>query len=166
MCIEVLGAPVMKKLHIRAASMADLDTFFKWANLPEIRENSFHPKLIEFDEHVKWFTEKINDEKTIILIGSYGNQLIGQVRFEEKNQATFEIDIHIDSEFKGQGYGKSILSNSIQFIQENFIGHFQVFAQIFVTNTASIKTFKSCGFIENSSFEINSIECIEMIYKT
>ena len=42
-------------LSLRKVNLNDVELIFKWANDPDVRNNSFNTNQIVWDEHVKWF---------------------------------------------------------------------------------------------------------------
>ena len=60
----------------------DCDLLFKWVNDPEVRENAFNTSPISYEEHVKWFKNKIDSKTSFIYIARVGNSPIGQIRID------------------------------------------------------------------------------------
>src|SRR5205085_124383 len=48
-----------EKLHFRFANEYDVDLYFRWANDPLVRTNSFNQAIVIYQDHVKWFQSKL-----------------------------------------------------------------------------------------------------------
>ena len=53
--------------------------------IKQFRENSFQTNVIAYEQHLNWYKNKMQDEKTQIYILQINKQNIGQVRVDEEN---------------------------------------------------------------------------------
>jgi len=132
---------------LRIAAKSDVKDLFELSNEENVRENSVNSKQIQWDNHVKWFNEKIADEDYLILIAEdENNQFVGQVRYELKNnQATISISIAPD--FRGLDLAAPMISDSAKFLFENNEVVEYILAYIKEINIPSIKAFEQAGYI-------------------
>jgi hypothetical protein len=55
-------------LHLRPASMEDVDLLYRWRNDPECRKNSINTSHIAYGDHCRWFGRKLNTGNNSIFI--------------------------------------------------------------------------------------------------
>lgn len=149
----------MNNLTFRKAIIGDAKIYFDWATEKSVRKYSFNSNDILWDDHKRWFSEKINDTRFCFFIFQNLNQdFVGQVRLEWLNNLDILIGISVSAEFRGYGYGLEMLEKSSHYIltkYENAIIH----AYIKEENKGSITLFQKAGYKlkENIKYEnINS----------
>jgi RimJ/RimL family protein N-acetyltransferase len=98
----------MNNINLRHATIDDCKLIYSWANDSEVRENSFQSDKIVFENHVKWFNEKINSNSSEIYILIVDNNDVGQIRLDCNNDSA-TISYCIDKNFRGKGYGSLII---------------------------------------------------------
>lgn len=125
---------------LREANEDDVKLLFNWVNENEVRANSISQKLISWEDHLKWFNEKINSPVTKIFILVYNTNPVGQIRIDKKD-SRLEIDYSIDKVFRGKGFGKKIVSLLLKkFDKDRFR------AIVKKENQASVSIFTVLGF--------------------
>ena len=146
-------------IKISKANIEHSKKIWEWRNDPVTLNMSFNDKKVSWDEHQKWYKEKLNTKKSIIYISQNHEVLLGVVRFdnfENKNQI-YEISINIAPEMRGKGLGKMILNRSKEtFLKENK-NCSTIKANIKKENKISINLFLKCGFKITFKDEIKSI---------
>ncbi|MGG7035232.1 MAG: GNAT family N-acetyltransferase [Flavobacterium sp.] len=130
------------KLFLREALEADAKLLFDWANEFNVRNNSISQEHIVWENHLKWFKNKLNHLDSEIFILTDGSELLGQIRID-KNDSYWEIDYSIDYKHRGKGFGKQI----VKLLLEKFVTY-KFKAIVRRENLASIKVFNSLGFIK------------------
>lgn len=133
------------EIEFKKATLEDVDILFKWANDIEVRDNSFNSNMIEYSDHVKWVTEKLSSEKTIILIAMANKRKIGQIRLEV-NEDIAVINYSIDKHERGKGFGMKLIEcidNNIKKYSKN-VNVLQ--GEVKKNNIASIKIFEKNNF--------------------
>ncbi len=133
------------QIHHRKAKISDLDLYFEWTNDPATRSNSFNTQEVDYQEHINWFSRKVEDKKALLLVfENEENIAIGQIRIEQKTDENI-IGISIDKNFRGLGLAVPMLTSAC----EVFFTEFQeknIHAYIKKTNLASLNSFKKAGF--------------------
>lgn len=132
-------------IRFRKAIPEDVHLFFEWANEETVRENSFNQDEIKFEDHVKWFSEKLRSPRNLILVFlDAGNVPVGQVRYSfDDKQAT--IGIVIAKEQRGKGYAKPMLVMADEYFHELYPSK-PIYAYIKLSNQASYKSFLGAGY--------------------
>lgn len=136
-----------KEINLRLADYNDCEILWEWVNDPDVRKASFSSEKISWETHKAWLKGKLKDSNSYIFIAlNEKKQPIGQVRFDLKTKNNAEIDISIDSEKRGEGYGLLILEQAVN----EFFKKTQVeicTAWIKSENQSSQKLFTKAGFV-------------------
>lgn len=139
------------KLSLREADIKDTELLFNWANEINVRTNSINQEAIIWENHLKWFTKKLNDSETKILILISEDKLLGQIRIDLVD-SYWNIDYSIDNQFRGKGLGKEIVKLVLNKYED-----YKFKAIVKKQNKASIKVFANLGFkkeqIESDVFD-------------
>ena len=148
-------------LKFRFASIHDLVKYFEWVNDENVLANSFNSEQISFDDHQKWFKEKLVDKNTFLyLFLTEENLSVGQVRIEKCNHETI-IGITIDKAFRGRLLAHQMLLLST----ENYLDKFPndtILAYIKSGNTVSKSVFLKAGFSNEQKTSFKGSECITL----
>ena len=138
-----------KNLSLRSTTIKDLDLYFKWVNDPGNRNNALSPGIVTYDEHCAWFARKIASDDTYLWLLEYNNTPLGQIRFEYENNY-FIISYFIDSKYRGEGFGLSIVKLGIErLLQIRKDAAFRAIVK--ETNIVSRKIFERLNFRLNST---------------
>jgi acetyltransferase-like isoleucine patch superfamily enzyme len=135
--------------YLRAASEADMEILFEWANEPLVRQNSFSVKEISYDEHKKWFTRLLKDPHQKQYMYIQDGEAIGQARIC-LDGAKAKISYSICADKRKMGYGKRILWEVCRLAKQDFPWVETFVGEVKPENTASQKAFLSAGFLEKS----------------
>lgn len=152
-------------LRFRKANINDTQLLFDWANDPLARANSYNTGPILYEEHVKWFHEKLSDPSCwfYIFMEPDSDKPIGQVRIERKGNENV-ISVSLDKEARGQSYGSEILKMACRDFLEEKPGDL-IFAYIKKDNLASLKSFSKAGFKQVKTLFVKGTESYLMEYK-
>ncbi len=133
-------------LQIKKASEKEVELVFQLSNDPEVRALSFNQKPIEFQEHVNWYTKKIKDEKSLLLIGFVQDQFVGQLRFDILDMQNAYVGISITQAFRGRGISELLMQKGIEALKKQQPEIKTIIAYIKEENVGSQKYFAKCGF--------------------
>tara|TARA_B110000240_G_scaffold119248_1_gene133481 strand:- start:1968 stop:2996 length:1029 start_codon:yes stop_codon:yes gene_type:complete len=150
----------MQSLKVRKCVNKDIKLLYNWSNDKLVRSQSFNSNKITIKEHEKWFAEKVENEKSLILINEFENKPVGVVRFELETFNSL-IGILIDKNCRGKGLSSYMLIKSSEKYFETFSK--PILAYIKESNIASLKTFKKAGFIFLKKDFVNKFPCV--VYK-
>jgi len=133
-------------LKLRNIKHDDCKLLWQWANDPIVRKSSFSSEAITWEEHLKWFTNKLNSPNCYQFIAlDSEDKPVGQIRFDVDEKFQAEVDISIKSNERGKGYATNLIKLSISYLFENTNVEI-VNAIIKSENTVSIKSFSKSGF--------------------
>mgnify|MGYP001773521573 CR=1 FL=1 len=101
------------ELELKNADINDADLLFSWANDMDVRRNSFHQDTIEYDDHIRWLSGKLDADDCRILIASLDHRPVGQVRFDVEDGIAW-IDYSVDAQFRGRGIATVMLNHAME----------------------------------------------------
>lgn len=147
-------------LSIRKASKNDMLQVYNWSNDSIVRKNSYDSKPLILENHKKWFTSKIKNEKTLFYIIEYNSIPAGMVRYEREEHHSV-VGITIAEEFRGRKLAPLFLIKTAKKYFHKF--EKPILAYIKKENTPSIKSFKKAGYQLYKEESFNEID--SYIYK-
>lgn len=124
-----------------------LSTTFEWANDPVVRQFAFNKESIPWENHLKWYLNKINSKNCWYGILESNGVALGSIRFDIVDKKAI-ISYLVDSKQHGNGYGTLLIKLGLKAISENFNNDEieDVHGEVFPSNIASVKTFERFGF--------------------
>lgn len=142
---RVRAALQHRQLNLRPARQEDCRLLFEWATDPAVRTMSFHPETISWEEHCSWFSDRLEDDATVIYIGENSlGQPVGLVRFHLKGRCAL-LSINVASQFRGLGWGKELIYFSTRsLVRETQVESIE--ALVKPANENSIRLFETSGF--------------------
>lgn len=144
-------------MNFRDATIDDLQTIVDIYN-STIPSRMVTADLIpvSIDSKLDWFNEHNPLTRPLWVVENKQKHIIGWISFQDfygrpAYNETAEISIYIDENYRGNGYGKQMLTYAIKQCAllkiKNLLGF------IFEQNIISINLFKSMGFIECGHLE-------------
>ena len=146
------------RIDIRLATLSDAEFLYGLASDPLTRDNSFYSNPIKWSEHLKWFSEKLENADSYIFIFSSREKLIGTVRFDKKEESV--IAVTVDPKFRGKGIGPEIIKIGCKHFWEN--NEDDIYAYIKTKNVRSIISFNKASFKYDSTLLIKGIESVRL----
>jgi UDP-2,4-diacetamido-2,4,6-trideoxy-beta-L-altropyranose hydrolase len=135
----------MSELKFRLAAADDVHLLFEWANDDLVRANSYNQQSIVFENHAKWFSEKLKDPSALFLIFLDKNEFpVGQVRYQINDKEAV-VGILIDKMHRGKGYASKMLSMAADYFHMLY-PDIEIHAFVKVTNIASYQAFIKAGY--------------------
>jgi UDP-2,4-diacetamido-2,4,6-trideoxy-beta-L-altropyranose hydrolase len=100
---------------LRSAKSTDAVQVWNWANDPEVRQVSFNSDPIPWESHQPWFTRKLEDKSSVLLIACKleDDTPFGLIRFDLEN-AEAVVSVMLDSQSRGHGLGSRVLKRATQ----------------------------------------------------
>jgi UDP-2,4-diacetamido-2,4,6-trideoxy-beta-L-altropyranose hydrolase len=100
---------------LRSAKPSDARQVWNWANDPEIRQVSFNSDPIPWDSHQPWFTRKLEDDSSVLLIACKleDDTPFGLIRFDQEADEAV-VSVMLDSQSRGHGLGSRVLERATQ----------------------------------------------------
>jgi UDP-2,4-diacetamido-2,4,6-trideoxy-beta-L-altropyranose hydrolase len=136
-------------VEVRLANTGDSYLVYDLRNQPEVVRFSFSQEKFSFDDHDKWFSQKLLSDESFFLIVVREGKGIGVIRFDYSSEYQFEISIFLQSEIVGKGIGGEALEKAILLLKKNKkVTH--ILANVHTDNIASLKFFLKNSFYESS----------------
>ncbi|MCW7482144.1 GNAT family N-acetyltransferase [Leptospira kanakyensis] len=135
---------------VRLATIKDSKQLFDWVNDPAVRKASFNTSRINWQDHEKWFQEKIRSSNSIILIFEADGISVGQIRFDKEINNNYIIDFSIQKDFRGLSYGTIIIRIGIDYMVNLFSRPITFTGKVKLENLNSIKAFQNNEFVKIS----------------
>ncbi|MFX0195111.1 MAG: UDP-2,4-diacetamido-2,4,6-trideoxy-beta-L-altropyranose hydrolase [Candidatus Hodarchaeota archaeon] len=151
-----------EKLRLRHVREGDCRLLWEWANEPGVRTSSFSVKPIPWEEHARWFAQKLNDSHCFHFIALDDHDIpVGQVRFDVQGEEA-EIDISVDRQRHGHGHGSAIINAAVH---KMFLsGPVKiVHAYVKPNNEASVHAFRRAGFRDSGIRLIRGYQAVHLI---
>lgn len=157
---NVVNRLTVNAIQLRDARFEDCLQIWQWNNDPLVRKMSFKTEPIAWETHEKWYRARMIDEESVMYVGTdlFGED-IGLVRFQLYNGVA-DIGVVIALEFRGKGYGTVLISEGTKRCFSKRVDVKSVRALVRSENDASLKAFKSAGFVENHRFIDEGIESV------
>lgn len=135
-------------IQLRNAQATDCQSLFEWRNDPTSIQ--FSPSgSVNFDDHQRWFAQKINDPQTIIKIITHNQKDVGMIR-ADLTLPTARISINLDLAHRSKGIGTKSLKYFLRVLFTENLGLKFVTAEYMPENTASRRLFLNLGFCEDN----------------
>lgn len=148
------------KVVISPITEADVKSVFNLSNQPSVRKNSFNEEVIDFNNHKKWFSNKLEDKNVIMLKAEYQQKFAGQARLEIDQESAL-VGVSVDQEFRGKGIGLDLLRAIITAAKKRDIKKIDAFIK--PENVASCKLFEKAGFVYNQETKFSGKRALKYI---
>jgi UDP-2,4-diacetamido-2,4,6-trideoxy-beta-L-altropyranose hydrolase len=134
-------------VFVRPAVTEDEHLLLRWANNPDVREQSFNHDKITANEHARWLTRKLTGSDCILLIGEDKHGApIGQVRFDmNRKKGEAIIGISLDPVYRGVGLSGKLLEQALRYLKALDVSCC-VIAEVLHANVQSKKLFERAQF--------------------
>lgn len=132
---------------LRRAIMGDMKDIFEWNNHPLSRKNSFRSEPISWDEHKRWFAERLADDLTAIYILCSDDNKLGSARFEEK-QNSILISVMLNPDYFGKRLGSELIRLATEKYMKEKKPDKNIVAEVKGDNLSSKRAFLRAGFKE------------------
>ncbi len=139
---EIMNGTYQYGPVVRKATIQDSIRIYEIRNHELVRKNSLNPKIIDFDDHDKWFRNAYFKNENICFVMEIENRVIGYCRFDRPGDA-FRVSMAIDAEFHGKGLGTIFLQEGLTRMGD----HHAFTAEIKMGNIPSLRLFQKNGFI-------------------
>lgn len=152
-------------LRLRPAGQGDVRMLWEWANDPAVREASFSEAFISWEEHARWFAEKMQSDRCLVLIAEDGSDdPIGQIRFDARSDGDAEVDLSIASGKRGRGLATELITLGVRQFLERRQGA-RVHAFVKPMNRASVNAFERAAFRRSGIEQVRGNEAIHLVYE-
>jgi UDP-2,4-diacetamido-2,4,6-trideoxy-beta-L-altropyranose hydrolase len=142
---RVRAALLDRELRLRFVRESDCRSLFEWADDPVVRAASLHSAAISWEDHSRWFAERLHDPHSVIYMGeNAAGKAVGLVRFQIRGESAV-LSVSVAPEFRGQSWGRELIAFSTRSLTRAFSVR-RVDALVKPDNQASIRLFEASGF--------------------
>jgi len=134
----------MNGLKFRRVKETDIWDIYKLSNDPTVRFFSISRKPISRKEHIDWF-QKV--DKRFFFVAQLGSEVVGQIRFDKREENLYEVSISVHPLHRGKGIGKFLLSEGLKKLLKE-VEKATVIARVREENRVSRRLFEGFGFQE------------------
>ena len=145
---EVISPSSESEIKIRKAVASDCFEYFNWASDPTVRSQSLNSASLVWENHKKWFEQKLTSQKAELFVLSVGELPVGQVRFDINDESA-DISYSLDSLVRGRGWAALCVEKSINAFRSRSAVPLR--ALVKSDNLASRAVFKRLNFKEEIS---------------
>jgi UDP-2,4-diacetamido-2,4,6-trideoxy-beta-L-altropyranose hydrolase len=143
------------KISLRPVEINDREWIWQCANDPISRSASFSSETILWNDHIKWFDQKLKDRDCVfwVIVQNLNLHPVGTVRYETSGHSAI-ISINITPDNRRRGVGSQAIQISSELLFETTLVT-TVHAYIKIENTASINVFTRSGYSNTGLVDIN-----------
>lgn len=143
---RVVDEMVRPLIVLREWRPEDARLLWSWVNDEGVRRSSLRQDPIPWEEHERWFDQRLHDPATVAFIAQFDDDTpVGQVRFDEVEDHRFEVDVTVAPEHRKQRLAVTILSEAVARLHE-MKPEAEAIALVRPENLASIRSFEAAGF--------------------
>lgn len=139
------------RIHLRPVKKSDCKLYWQWTNDPVVRRFSSSPGIIDWEEHKRWFSDKMSDTGCYMFVAENEQGIsIGQIRFDLGNGIA-EVSYSLDAGFRGMGLGSELVNQGIKSLMNCLEASITIQSKVKKENLASNMIFSKLGFSKTES---------------
>src|SRR5690606_6435584 len=114
-----LGLP---EIYLRAAIADDAGVTWEWANDPATRAASFSPREIPWEEHRRWFHNRIQSPDPCWIATTSSGYNIALIRMDAESgqESAFTISLILAPAVRGKGLAALLISRACETIRAQY----------------------------------------------
>ena len=131
---------------LRAARLTDCELVWKWNFSPDVRAHSNDPRGVPYDEHARWFADRIELSSPIWIVDA-DDAPVGVVRLDrcpDPGPGAARISIALAPSARGRGIGRRAIALAAAAWAHPIV------AEVAASNAASRACFEACGFVPSN----------------
>ena len=102
-----------KNLSLVIVSNKHKDLLFYWRNEKNTVKNSISNKTVIYNEHQKWFRNRLEIKPVLFWILKKNKSCVGMIRLDKKKIYYF-LSYSIDKKFRKKGFGSKIIKKMLK----------------------------------------------------
>jgi len=159
---RVVAAMLARSMVMRPVEAGDCRMLWEWVNDRTVRQVSFSSAAIAWEEHGRWFSEKLHDPTCLFLVFEDDGSPAGTARIQCTTAIDAEISITIAPQYRGRGLAPHLIEQAIDRAFANFATR-RVHALVKPDNLTSSKSFESSGFFLVGTTTVKTCEALHYI---
>lgn len=151
--------------HLRKANEVDMITYLNWANDPDVRYSAINSNPILEENHRPWFESRLRSETTLMFVGMWQNNEVGQIRFDLL-EGFWEISYSVVKDHQNKGFGELLIRKGMATLKEFHTEPITITGVVKPDNISSLRVFRKLYFDEGSTLvERNGIQLVFFSYR-
>lgn len=151
--------------HLRKANEMDMITYLNWANDPDVRNSAINSNPILEENHRPWFESRLRSETTLMFVGMWQNNEVGQIRFD-LIEGCWEISYSVVKDHQNKGFGELLIRKGMATLKELHTEPITITGVVKPENISSLRVFRKLYFDEGSTLvERNGIQLVFFSYR-
>ena len=130
---------------LRPVGLGDAGALFDWVTDPEVRQVSLSDHAVTWPSHLRWLEQRLEDERSLVLMAEIDGTTVGYVRFQDKGQGP-EAAIYVVPAARGRGLAARWLAEATALAARRWPGT-PILARIRPANATSRRLFERCGYV-------------------
>ncbi len=132
-------------ITLRPAVSGDAEAVWQWRNAPDVRSTAIDTAEIGWDDHSRWFANRLIDPETILLVAQDRGHDVGVIRFDLCGDEA-KVSIFMAPGLAGRGLGPTILRAGQLWVCDARPEIARFAADVRPENAASIALFEGAGY--------------------
>lgn len=154
------------ELTIKRADASDCRDIWQWRNHNEVRKWCFNKNEIPYDQHKAWFDKNIDNPRILLYVGLTPEGIkVGQVRFDLQENDESLVNVCVNPELFGKGYGTKLIDAATRKFMEQQASVGVIVAEIFDDNIASKKIFTKARYVYDKVVEKEGLKVNVYLFK-
>jgi perosamine synthetase len=137
-------------LDLRAATLADTELLWRWANDPAVRAASFNSAPLPLDTHADWLARRLEPGELPFFVAEIDGSAVGYAHLERFGPRTGEVSLSIDAPLRGRGLGAALARGAAEAALADGVVD-AVVARVKADNAASQRAFAAAGYVPLSA---------------
>jgi RimJ/RimL family protein N-acetyltransferase len=143
----------------------DMITYLNWANDPDVRNNAINSNPIPEENHRRWFESRLESETTLMFVGMWQNNEVGQIRFD-MIEGCWEISYSVVKVHQNKGFGELLIRRGMETLKQLKPEPITITGVVKPDNISSLKVFRKLYFDETSELvERNEVQLVFFSYR-
>lgn len=134
------------EISLRCARLDDAKTVYRWQSHPETRRYFHERTSPSWDEHMSWFSARLESRNDIYRIIVKGDKPAGVLRLDVRDDGDYTVSILVDPDQKQRGVGLAALR-----LGRKLLPHVRLVAEVSPDNQASVALFEAAGYRDSGS---------------
>ncbi|TCJ14176.1 UDP-2,4-diacetamido-2,4,6-trideoxy-beta-L-altropyranose hydrolase [Flaviaesturariibacter flavus] len=140
----------VRELQVRRANEGDVKTCFDWSNDPEVRQQSYNQAPIPYEDHTRWFAQKLQDPACFFYIFERHGEPVAQIRFQVSGSEAV-LGYLAAPGIRSRGLGAALLAAGIGALINDYRRPLRVVGFVKKSNIASQRSFERLAFVKEDT---------------
>lgn len=137
-----------KPIRLRSLNIEDTDLIYEWQTDPNTRLYSHNTSLPNYDEHVNWIKNRVEDNLSITDVILHSGEPAGVIRLDPIEDKSIKHAVYLISIYISPGKYRLGLAGNVLSMVNKLMEHAELRAEVNEGNLASHSLFSGSGYIQ------------------